>query len=230
MKLFGKKKVEKQEAFLEKVMAEAMGKALAEKLMGEIKSDIKQVEDALPVKKKEVFEESYFTKTDNTSFIPDDITPTNTPDDITPIKMKVYTRDGVHFTDYPNGGTETTLPIGDDMSVSNVKNQKRKYTKRNKEFWGSKKTAQQEPKEDTLRVFRQRSAASAISPDDFAKLAREGDVYYIPYTDDKPYGFQQSQYTGRVCNRLKTRCSTIYGVNGTTHKAENLMKIELLKK
>lgn len=205
MKLFGKKKVEKQEAFLEKVMAEAMGKALAEKLMGEIKSDIKQVEDALPVKKNEVFEERYFTKTDNTSFTPDDITPTKVDDLTSPLSA-----------------------LKSELRKDEV--QKRRYTKRNKEFWGSKKTAQQEPKEDTLRVFRQRSAASAISPDDFAKLAREGDVYYIPYTDDKPYGFQQSQYTGRVCNRLRTRCSTIYGVNGTTHKAENLMKIELLKK
>lgn len=109
--------------------------------------------------------------------------------------------------------------------------QKRRYTKRNKEFWATKKTSQaEEPKEDTLRVFRQRSAASAISPEDFAKMAREGDVYYIPYTDEKPYGSQQAQYSGRVCNRLKTRCSTLYCVNGTTHKAENILKIECLKK
>lgn len=205
MKLFGKKKVEKQEAFWEKVMAEAMGKALAEKLMGEIKSDIKQVEDALPVKKKEVFEESYFTKTDNTSFIPDDITPTKVDDLTSPLAS-----------------------LKSELRKDEVK--KRRYTKRNKEFWASKKTYNQEPKEDTLRVFRQRSAASAISPEDFAKLAREGDVYYIPYNDEQPYGTQQSKYTGRICNRLKTRCSTIYGVNGTTHKSENLMKIECLKK
>lgn len=205
MKLFGKNKVEKQNALLERVMAEAMGKALAEKLMGEIKSDIKHVEDDLPVKKNEVFEERYFTKTDNTSFTPDDITPTKVDDLTSPLSA-----------------------LKSELRKDEV--QKRRYTKRNKEFWGSKKTAQKEPKEDTLRVFRQRSAASAISPDDFAQLAREGDVYYIPYTDDKPYGLQQSQYTGRVCNRLRTRCSTIYGVNGTTHKAENLMKIECLKK
>ena len=205
MKLFGKKKVEKQEALLERVMAEAMGKALAEKLMGEIKSDIKQVESDLPVKKNEVYEERYFTKTDNTSFVPDDITPTKVDDLTSPLTS-----------------------LKSELRKDEV--QKRQYTKRNKEFWASKKTAHQEPKEDTLRVFRQRSAASAISPDDFASLAREGDVYYIPYADDKSYGLQQSQYTGRVCNRFKTRCSTIYGVNGTTHKSENLMKIELLKK
>lgn len=201
MKLFGKKKVEKQEALLERVMAEAMGKALAEKLMGEIKSDTKQVESALPARKNEVFEERYFIKTDNTSFVPDDITPTKVDDLTSPLAS-----------------------LKSELRKDEV--QKRRYTKRNKEFWGSKKTAQQEPKEDTLRVFRQRSAAIAISPDDFSELAREGDVYYIPYKDDTEIGRQQASYTGRVSNRLRTEVATIYGVNSKTHKAENLMRIE----
>jgi len=123
-------------------------------------------------------------------------------------------------------------PVTVDLSIDNIKKPKRKYTKRNKEFWGSKKTAQdEEPKEDTLRVFRQRQAAGSIlTPEEFAKIAHEGDVYYIPYNEEGEYSRQQCQYTGRVCNRLRTKVSTLYAVNSQTHKAENLMKIECLKK
>ena len=168
--------------------------------------------------RKEIYPKgTFFQRPDGTAYTPDG-------KDIELPKMKVYTTDGIRFTDDTNGGVETTLPLKQEKP-------KRKYTKKNKEFWGSKKTAQaEEPKEDTLRVFRQRKAAgSIISPDEFATMAHEGDVYYIPYVGDD-YGPQQSRYSGRVCNRLKTRISTIYGVNGKTHRAENLMKIECLKK
>lgn len=170
------------------------------------------------VHRKEIYPKgTFFQRPDGTAYTPD-----GKVCDVE--SVKTYTTDGIHFTDYQNGGVETTLPTQQEKP-------KRKYTKKNKEFWGSKKTAQaEEHKEDTLRSFRQRRAAGpAISPDDFAMLAREGDVYYIPYVGDD-YGPQQSRYSGRVCNRLKTRISTIYGVNGTTHGAENLMKIECLKK
>jgi len=213
MKLFGKKKKETNPAVLEKLMAEACAKALAEKL---------------------------FNKID-----------TNMQGKVETPELKVYTTDGKRFTDYPNGGVETTLPTQEtkytasfvtdinpdkilkgELTINNPEKPKRKYTKRNKEFWGSKKTAQaEEPKEDTLRVFRQRQAAGSIlTPEEFAKIAHEGDVYYIPYNEEPEYSRQQCQYTGRVCNRLRTKVSTLYAVNSQTHKAENLMKIECLKK
>lgn len=211
MNLFKKKK-EMDAATIERMMAEVCAKELANKLFGKLDTQLAQEKgnDTYP-------KGTFFQRPDGTAYTPD-----GKVCDVPPVKL--YTTDGIRFTDDPNGGVETTLPIEQEK-------QKRKYTKKNKEFWGSKKTAQaEEHKEDTLRSFRQRRAAGpAISPDDFAMLAREGDVYYIPYVGDD-YGPQQSRYSGRVCNRLKTRISTIYGVNGTTHGAENLMKIECLKK
>ena len=207
MKLFGKKKKETDPAVLEKWMAEACAKVLAEKLFNKI--DTKIEGEKYP-------KGTFFQHPDGTAYTPDG-------QEIDPPKQTQYTASFV--TDI-----NPDKILKGDLTINNPEKPKRKYTKKNKEFWGRKKTAKpEEQKEDTLRVFRQRSAAGAISPDDFAMLAREGDVYYIPYVGED-YGPQQSKYSGRVCNRLKIRISTIYGVNGTTHGAENLMKIECLKK
>lgn len=209
MKLFGKKKKETDPAVLEKLMAEACAKALAEKLFNKI--DTKMEEEKYP-------KGTFFQRPDGTAYTPDS-------QEIDPPKPTQYTASFV--TDI-----NPDKILKGELTINNPEKPKRKYTKKNKEFWGSRKTAQaEEPKEDTLRVFRQRQAAgSVLTPDEFGKMAHEGDVYYIPYAETPDIGMQQSRYSGRVTNRLRTKISTIYGVNGTTHKAENLMKIECLKK
>ena len=93
------------------------------------------------------------------------------------------------------------------------------------------KKAVEEPKADTLKPIRDRFAAGrAITPEELRRYGKMGDVYYIPYPSDTDIGRFQGAYTGRVTDRYRTKVSTIWGVNSSTHKAENLMKLELLAK
>ena len=100
---------------------------------------------------------------------------------------------------------------------------KRKYVRK-------AKPEQTEANPDTLKPFRDRAAAEGkITADQIKEYGKVGNVYYIPYPDEDFGGFQ-AKYSGRLSYYFKTRCTTIYGVNSLTHKAENIMKLELLKK
>lgn len=93
------------------------------------------------------------------------------------------------------------------------------------------KKAKEQAKQDTLKPIRDRFVASKqMTPDEFRQYAHIGDVYYIPYPDNVSIGLFQSKYSGRVSDKFKTKTSTIFGVNSCTHKAENLMKIEVISK
>ena len=84
---------------------------------------------------------------------------------------------------------------------------------------------------DALKPIQERFKAShSITPDELRQYAHAGDVYYIPYPDDVPLGSFQARYSGRVTDKFRTKTSTIFGVNSCTHKAENIMKIELFDK
>lgn len=120
-------------------------------------------------------------------------------------------------------------PIKEDLSLTSftgnadAPKQKRKYVRKQKQDEAKAQL-------DTLKPFRDRAAAEGnITPDQIKEYGRVGDVYYIPYPDEDFGGFQ-AKYSGRLSFYFKTRCTTIYGVNSLTHKAENLLRLELLKK
>ena len=73
------------------------------------------------VHRKEIYPEgTFFQRPDGTAYTPDG-------KDCDVPSFKVYTTDGIRFTDDPNGGVETTLPIEQEKP-------KRKYTKKIKSF------------------------------------------------------------------------------------------------
>ena len=122
--------------------------------------------------------------------------------------------------------TEDQQPVETtEIVVSDTGTKKRKYVRSGKH---SKKVVD-ETSTDSLKPFRDRISAK-ITPQQVKEYGRVGDVYYIPYEKDVPFGKQQARYSGNLSNLFKTKCCTIYGVNSSTGKEENLMRLELLAK